>query len=1110
MSEITLCPHCQAENPLGSKFCNNCGNIVPPSTSILCPSCQTTNPRNRLYCDNCGTRLVKSEAIPSVPPPVEEPSTTPIKRFDLPSRAPGDTSDLDPTAVPDWLRTGEDKSDADIDLPPLIPEEKIPESLHDLQPFEKTTDELPGWLVEGEEDVEALFGAPREITTDHFLELVQEGEEEVDELDEDDDEVSGWLSGEPLPITDEAESDDWLLETDFEADSDDWLTDLGEPASASPVTDESDWLFADDMADSSADLSDETQAETALSWLDEEDESETAVFADTDQIPEPADEADELPDWLTNMAPTQPDPVDSDFDFGLDFDEPTIADRDDDDEALEPSPSPDWLDDLQPAYTDPLAETEDAVDLDEFIFTESPVEVEATAEELPDWLRDFGPDNDESPTTAVSDDPFSAFGLADDLPNDDELDDELPSSWTGLLDEPDDSPDTAVDSFDFSPLEADTSSDDDEFLSWTGTLDTDSIDADIAETDPADTPTPDNDADFLAWADELNVTETDDPFDFDDLDTSSDSDDAISDDGFLGWTSELDETAVDANLDFSPLNEIPDDGHEADDFLRSLANDEEDSEFDLGSISDSDFSLLDSDAFNLAEATADEPEELDDAAIPDWVSQLGSLQEEEKIGTGPLDDLDADDESDLARNEDLPSWISHMMPAADQEGLTLSGLAAASQMPDYDDPLSGLSDDLASTDLPDWLHSDSPLPGSAQPGRAEADDDVPGWLQQDTDDETSMQLSAELSNLLGPPVRDQKPDISQAEIPDWLEALKPTELTGEEPEVEPVTSGPFSGIKGPLAIEPPIARSRTTSISFLPFAVSEAQQQQTDLLQQVLAQDAEMQPVVGAQPQPAISTTTRLLLTLGLLVTILIGLFGPGLFTAVSAPTPTISNLHTAIDNAAGQPVLLVFDYTPTLAGELDPQAQLILQQLAANNSRVVSLSQYTAGERGANLQTAVSHPNNREHLGYLPGEAIGIRQLGYCLTATPLCNGLVSRGLTTQQTQLLADISLVIILTGERTNLVNWVEQLTPYPDLILIAGVTQSLQPVAAPYVTSGQLTGVLAGIDDAVTYQSALLGQPAADDLLAQQNAQSMAQLLVAFLLLAGLFVYARRTS
>jgi hypothetical protein len=1015
MSETIICRTCNTENPLGSKYCNNCGTVLPPSTSIICPNCQTPNPRNRLYCDECGTKLVK-EATPSSKPTEEQPS---VKRFDLPSRPPGETSQLDPATLPDWLRTGEHDWDAESDDLPSD-ETDIPEVTTDAGLRHVTSDELPAWLVEGEDDIDDFFDVPREITTDHFLELVQE---------------SG--SG---------EADDSTSDYDDEATS-----------STSPPADEE------------------------RNWLDELGPPQTGVFIDLDDPQDtfnPTAALPNLPDWLTDIGPAYTGQLGSDL----------AAPGDSDD---------DWLDDFKPAYSGELADTDAPFDLDEFAFT-GPLDEGAVEEgDLPDWLLDLRPEDSSDIDELEADEKIAG----DEEPWEEIFDEDESLEESGFLEEigflekrefPDDS-----ESFDDGPAFDDAQPSDDMDLLVPDTEDEEEVDQEEDRPQLGDSPEL-SEATELDWLVELASAPPK-------TDTTVALEDAMAEDN-LSETDSPDFVTAPAGADLGdsdhPLadwiasDEI--DGSEETGILEPLFFDDDDETVVA--------SELDSEAFDLESLG-----EVDE--IPDWISQLGSPSAQ----TGVTDQVGFNQEAELlARNEDLPEWIANMMPDKDdkdREGLTLSGLALVD--PDYVDPLEGLPEELASDDLPDWL-GDAPAPRETGPLRSRPDQttpDIPVWLQQVTEDEDSAKLSAELSSLLGPPTRDKKPELRKAEIPEWLQALKPTELTEAAPETSKesyvTTTGPLSGISGALEIEPLIARPRSEMGSLLPFTISTEQQKQAELLQQVIATETEAQPVATLRHISALSVSARSALALLLLLAILFGLWGPGIFASTVAPSPAVLALHMAVEGAAGQPVLLVFDYTPGLAGELDPQAALLLQQLASNGSPVVTVSQYTAGERLAALQSAVSHPDNHIHIGYLPGEAVGVRQLGYCLAAGPLCEGLVTRPLTAAERESLAAVSLVIILTGERDNLVNWIEQLAVYDQLTLAAGVTQSLRPIAAPYVASGQLEGLLSGMPDTAAYQTSLLGQAPDNGLTQQQNAQAAAQLVAALLLLTGLIIYVRRT-
>ncbi|MBE9573072.1 MAG: AAA family ATPase, partial [Proteobacteria bacterium] len=55
------CPHCQFENPTGSKFCLECGEKL----ELRCPQCGQALPFEARFCNECGHNLT----LPSEPPP---------------------------------------------------------------------------------------------------------------------------------------------------------------------------------------------------------------------------------------------------------------------------------------------------------------------------------------------------------------------------------------------------------------------------------------------------------------------------------------------------------------------------------------------------------------------------------------------------------------------------------------------------------------------------------------------------------------------------------------------------------------------------------------------------------------------------------------------------------------------------------------------------------------------------------------------------------------------------------------------------------------------------------------------------------------------------------
>ena len=47
---VTLCPHCQQDNPEGARFCSACGAKL----EAVCPKCGQGNPPGSRFCNECG------------------------------------------------------------------------------------------------------------------------------------------------------------------------------------------------------------------------------------------------------------------------------------------------------------------------------------------------------------------------------------------------------------------------------------------------------------------------------------------------------------------------------------------------------------------------------------------------------------------------------------------------------------------------------------------------------------------------------------------------------------------------------------------------------------------------------------------------------------------------------------------------------------------------------------------------------------------------------------------------------------------------------------------------------------------------------------------------
>jgi membrane protease subunit (stomatin/prohibitin family) len=56
--QVVICQSCGSKNPVGTKFCGNCGASLAPPAKIICPKCKTENPASMKFCGSCGAPLI--------------------------------------------------------------------------------------------------------------------------------------------------------------------------------------------------------------------------------------------------------------------------------------------------------------------------------------------------------------------------------------------------------------------------------------------------------------------------------------------------------------------------------------------------------------------------------------------------------------------------------------------------------------------------------------------------------------------------------------------------------------------------------------------------------------------------------------------------------------------------------------------------------------------------------------------------------------------------------------------------------------------------------------------------------------------------------------------
>jgi hypothetical protein len=484
-------------------------------------------------------------------------------------------------------------------------------------------------------------------------------------------------------------------------------------------------------------------------------------------------------------------------------------------------------------------------------------------------------------------------------------------------------------------------------------------------------------------------------------------------------------------------------------------------------------------------------------ALPDWLTGIqASGPEPAPTGAAPNADETA------TPPVELPDWVSSLghgqelvqeepkldSPALEPEvpvGET-SGSAGAAVFTEDGPSGNDMDAIFASMQMPDWLSAVMP----EQPAAAE--------------------------NL--PPAAQTQDSIGPAELPSWVQAMRPIEssmaaTTGGQQDSSPEERGPLAGLQGVLPVIPgaaaPSSKPQAHSIKV---DASEQQLAHATLLEQILA--AETAPIpMRSRAMPRSQKALRWVISLLLLLVV-----GSVVFTGTqgfplpgAVPNETIGAIRAVESVPADAPVLLVFDYQPSTVGEMEATgASLLDHLLLLKHPHLVLLSTSPTGSALAErfMSTALAqraYARNLQYLdlGYLPGGLTGVYAFAQNPSATvplgadskPVWQSAILSPITR-----FSDFAAVIVLTDSVEAGRTWIEQtaLSRGKSLMVIAASAQA-GPMFLPYVDSGQVSGIVSGVNGAAGAEQANGGLPGYVRLY--WDAYSLGLYLAAALIVAG---------
>jgi hypothetical protein len=516
------------------------------------------------------------------------------------------------------------------------------------------------------------------------------------------------------------------------------------------------------------------------------------------------------------------------------------------------------------------------------------------------------------------------------------------------------------------------------------------------------------------------------------------------------------------------------------------------------------------------------PEEEEDQG-PDWLSGLPSID---------TDNLPDEGEAQpAAGGSDVPEWLRGMEPESDPALDAVPGFTAEladSEGPDWlddgsseqkassaaeavDEQFPGLPGEPGEGSLPNWLDNlkfspdDTSKQGKAAailPEYSEEDvsallfeaDDLPDWLS----DEAGERGAAEAPSA--PPLSAEAPqpeqadeDIAPAELPSWLQAMRPIEavtatVTDEEEEEIRVTGeeervGPLAGLSDILPAEPHIVQFGTRSVPITGFQLSPAQKSYAQLLKSMVDSEAAAPPVSRRQvavPQQFLRWVLAILLMLVVFAGAWINSSTIDLPIDYSMPNSTIPVEERAVVEliqglGEGSQVLVAFEYQPGFSGEMEAAAEAVLRHLFSRNVNVSLLSTQATGpdmaERFFDTKLAITQ-DQYTNLGYLTGGAAGLANYAAAPTAA----------IHNSPIQDIRQYAMVVVITEDPDLARIWIEQVQTRLDpnqtgsgtpMVMI--VSAQAEPLVYPFFQSNprQVSGMVSGVVGGAIYEHQVTG-------------------------------------
>jgi hypothetical protein len=480
-------------------------------------------------------------------------------------------------------------------------------------------------------------------------------------------------------------------------------------------------------------------------------------------------------------------------------------------------------------------------------------------------------------------------------------------------------------------------------------------------------------------------------------------------------------------------------------------------------------------------------------AVPDWQSGLGNATpaRSSAFGANPpnLNEISSPFDQDLTyggetgsgllATENPPGWD---FPAADIgpsfRGMPIAGAGSVSAFSAGTEPMVSPA---GGSEAPEWLETARQEASNAPPSIEQVEpepviasgpslqellkeDTIPAWLQKPAEEPAAGIAPGLPANIPAgiSPAGDS--GIEQAELPRWLEAMRPIEAVQVSEEDERVESiGPLAGLRGVITAEPVVAMPRRPRLFAGNIDATPQQTARAELLQRMIV-ETEWRGPRRASARSLWEPLVRRLIALSLLVAISIPWAGTSFFSRSSADSAVgvVKNFAETISRLdPKKPALVSFDYDPSSSPELEAGARTALKQLGGHGVPIVVISTEPSGPTLGEILLAQNGQKAQLDYGYVPGGASGLR----ALVGAKEIPGVGA----------FDQFSVILVVASKPQSVRDWIEQVhAVVPNVPMLAIVSAASDALIFPYTQGSQalppqLTGLVSGYAGADSYRA-----------------------------------------